>query len=66
MGKQLNRKNADVMLERIDELQPGSMAAWGKLSVSGMMYHYVTVTKEIPEGRADGKRSQPASNNYLK
>ena len=51
MGKQLNVASAPPILERIGQLHPGSAAAWGKLSVSGMMDHYVTVTKEILQGQ---------------
>lgn len=54
--KQLNNKNAGFMLTRIGKLEPGSIAEWGKLSVTGMMYHYVTVTKEILQAPQSEKK----------
>ena len=47
MGKTINNKTSEQIIQRLMKLQPGMPALWGSLSVEGMMFHCTFITNEI-------------------
>ncbi len=47
----LNGENSPQIIRRILQLQPGNSPLWGSFSVSGMMFHCITIHHSILSNR---------------
>jgi hypothetical protein len=52
-----NKTDAEEIIARAQQLNPGSKPNWGSMTVTEMLHHCNTINKKILEGNPNGKRS---------